>query len=503
MDSFKSSLTDDQARAFDAVMAFLRQKNKFIFVLHGPAGTGKTFLVKKLVDAFIYTGYSATNIVGVTPTHKACKILKLMAPDMPVMTVSAFLSKRRQHGYIGTKSFTEGEGAVLNYKLVILDEVSMVPDYDLSRIVDMVQSYKVHLVAIGDRYQIPAPSQKLTLCRVDGVDMYIKADSFAFTAPEFERYELTTIVRQLQESPILQVATLIRENIYEDDAILPAEIPADLLLSTALVGSMFHKYLEDKKTCKIITYTNIKVAEFNQTIRRARFQEADDQPFIAGDVLMGYNNNGLVENGRDYTIFNVLENSHGWQVTLDAGVLLFPRANHPIMNSLVRLARKVNSHYSSKKDYAKYMNVRETVYFLENVYEFEGKLVLEREFRRAHPLLFQTFQAVERDDITRRRVDELYPELVETRRRDNKPIGDQELLCGQFCIIEKDLDYGYACTAHKSQGSTFNVAFVDLASFDRIENKIVRGQLEFRVKERNQLKYVACTRPSDILFILS
>jgi ATP-dependent exoDNAse (exonuclease V) alpha subunit len=55
-----------------------------------------------------------------------------------------------------------------------------------------------------------------------------------------------------------------------------------------------------------------------------------------------------------------------------------------------------------------------------------------------------------------------------------------------------DLHYAYSLTIHKSQGSTFQDVFVDLP--DTLTN--------FKIQERNQLCYVACTRAAKRLFIL-
>jgi len=59
-------------------------------------------------------------------------------------------------------------------------------------------------------------------------------------------------------------------------------------------------------------------------------------------------------------------------------------------------------------------------------------------------------------------------------------------------IIVKDLDYGYALTAHKSQGSTYQHVMI-------IENDM---NLNPKTKERNQIKYVALTRPTTSATLL-
>ncbi len=57
-------------------------------------------------------------------------------------------------------------------------------------------------------------------------------------------------------------------------------------------------------------------------------------------------------------------------------------------------------------------------------------------------------------------------------------------------IVKKDLDYGYAITVHKSQGSTYDYIFVDEYDINSCKNYILR----------NKLKYTAFTRPRHILF---
>ena len=60
-------------------------------------------------------------------------------------------------------------------------------------------------------------------------------------------------------------------------------------------------------------------------------------------------------------------------------------------------------------------------------------------------------------------------------------------------ICDKDLDYAYALSVHKSQGSTYDQVFVDEANINL--NKIHT--------ERNKLKYVAFSRPRYLATILT
>ena len=64
-------------------------------------------------------------------------------------------------------------------------------------------------------------------------------------------------------------------------------------------------------------------------------------------------------------------------------------------------------------------------------------------------------------------------------------------------IYSRDLDYGFSLTAHKSQGSTFDTALVDVN--DIVYNKY--GQPYTDAEEINRRLYVACSRCKSKLYL--
>ena len=74
----------------------------------------------------------------------------------------------------------------------------------------------------------------------------------------------------------------------------------------------------------------------------------------------------------------------------------------------------------------------------------------------------------------------------------------------KYKILEKDLYYGYAITSHKAQGSTYDAVYVDENDFTKIRDRWNHKYscMELRIKEKNQLRYVAYTRASSVLKII-
>ena len=64
-------------------------------------------------------------------------------------------------------------------------------------------------------------------------------------------------------------------------------------------------------------------------------------------------------------------------------------------------------------------------------------------------------------------------------------------------MFGRDLDYGFALTSHKSQGSTFDTTFVDVR--DIVYDKY--GHPYNDAEEINRRLYVACSRSKNKLYL--
>jgi hypothetical protein len=211
-------------------------------------------------------------------------------------------------------------------------------------------------------------------------------------------------------------------------------------------------YKEDKDFAKVLTWTNADVKYWNDTIRKS-IPGTEAGPVVKGDLLMAYNTvtasqyEALIENSSDYEVVSVYNNSTSYGI---------PIYNVGIKNIDDEYAPTKTINIVRAEGYPAFIAKHQEL--LNNAIKFKGRAWIEYfSFKKQHLLL---------EDIK----------------------GANGTL-----IVKKDLDYGYAITVHKSQGSTYTNVFVNEDNLDRNNN----------TEERNKLKYVALSRPTNQAYVLS
>lgn len=533
------TLTPDQITVYETILNALEQKKPVL--LTGSAGTGKTTLTK-FISSYCLENNMA--ICGVAPTHKAVHVLEnvLNSTNMipiPVFTVASLLGKMKEHSYLGAKTYSNVNVNKLNsYNLFILDEVSMTSDRDIKTIETYVRNTKKRLIVIGDDCQLPCPSAGYdtsgTIIR--------KNDSYVFRHTAFTHAKLTKVVRQAEESPIIRLATYLRdhmeENTHASEIAHRVGFDPKYIISHEQVVNVFYELVQrySVETVKIITYTNASMMCHNLEARR--ILEIDHKIFVVGEILMGYNNLGypelIIENGQDYVITDIKPTTsrtigkftHLSGLNVDLKLLgcnrrrsthsnlFFIHVNSPVnqtfLNHLIELALKVNAKRSSKRDYQNYMAVKNSVLFINDIYSYKGAIYTETSFKETHPLLFTSlteliqFETQEPiHSVKADKINQTYSDIIQTRLDDDKILGESEMLSDMFMVIEKDLFYGYAITSHKSQGSTYDAVIADENDFNKVVDKwnFKYNKFESRIREKNQLRYVSYTRAKHELYI--
>jgi len=297
---------------------------------------------------------------------------------------------------------------------------------------------------------------------------------------------------------------------------------------------------------RIIAYTNKSVQQYNSLVRTSL---GYTEPIVVGELLMGYNNVGprgdpTIENGQDYMVkavthterHSVAANGKSYVNLVGDIVTMVPfntggqtssqppvavaifvpdlsdPNNNEVLEELVYLALKVNRLGSTKSDYRNYMGLKSQLVFMENLYRRNDNIYTESEFKQLHPLLFTKTTAVlspKGELLTSElshRINGAYPSLLRSRVNDEgKEISLCETLADMYQILERDINYGYALTAHKSQGSTYHTVLVDEPDFNSLSDRWShKHHCEIRCgPERNQLRYVAMSRPTNVCYIMT
>ena len=149
----KFTFTDDQTKAYNGLIKFINEPynpKDFKRALIGPGGTGKTFLLKALLQdcniPFSEIGLSA-------PSHKACRILKnsIRGTHCNVNTIQSDFGFKPNYDIekfdINNVTFASyGRIKIEDYRLYIVDESSMIDIFLMKRLIEAIDFNKTKLL---------------------------------------------------------------------------------------------------------------------------------------------------------------------------------------------------------------------------------------------------------------------------------------------------------------------------------------------------------------------
>lgn len=205
-------LTEEQLRTIDITVNKYKNKNKYV-VISGWAGCGKSTIIKYIIQALPDVNPD-TDVIYSAFTGKACEVMKRKG-NSNVSTLHKLLYQTR---LLPNGNYQRTKKTSLEYKVVIVDECSMLPKDMLSILLDL----SPFTIFLGDDAQLP-PIKK-------------EDDNGLLLNPDIR---LTKVLRQAEGNDILDVATAIREgkkikNFQGKNAmILPKEELTDGMLEWA------------------------------------------------------------------------------------------------------------------------------------------------------------------------------------------------------------------------------------------------------------------------------
>lgn len=215
-------LTEGQESGDVMVGKLLGQDQVRVGKLTGYAGTGKTTLIGILAKKY------GTPVV-LTPTGKAALRVREVT-GLPAITIHRFLydveEDERGKLVFNLKSSWSEEMTAMEGKWVLIDEASMVGQDLWDDLIRVATKVKFHILLMGDLFQLPPVSKS--------------KDAEPFAALGIETpfsVNLTEVVRQALDSPIIQASMLIRSGKPEHEAMaLLQPVGADKLIETIVDG---------------------------------------------------------------------------------------------------------------------------------------------------------------------------------------------------------------------------------------------------------------------------
>lgn len=463
--------TEAQNNAYIKLLDFIDSpynQNDFKRALSGYGGTGKSFLLKYLItDCHI----PKSRIKIAAPTHKACRILRESVEESldaeNINTIHSDLGLQPNYDLENFKEddlkFTmQGKLKIKECDLYIIDEASMVNSNLLNTIYKLAKQFKIKIILSGDKDQ---------LCPVGEYNIPAFSD--------IQTVELNQIVRQKEDSPILPCLRMLREDI-ENHTTRFIDIIDSLrgkeeynnsggysILNTQDFSEKITESFKDMCNpgdIKVLAFTNKTVSFWNNFIRNTVLEKDYTNPISLGELVTSYTTilnkkmNPIINKSEDYIIASLLKCIH-------------PSYFIPVLQ--VRFKT------------------------------FDGELTT--------PIyILDSTNKKALEDYTEYRY-KLFAKAVKTSDKDERKAAwrkyfifkDSMLLYSDISSIEhnitfnKTIDYGYALTAHKSQGSTYNEVFVDAE--DIIYSDVL--QRYKNIDEINRRLYVAISRTKNKVYI--
>lgn len=471
-------LTLDQIYAFDGIRDWLNSK-ELIATLEGDAGTGKTYLLKRILKYLIPSRDSA---VVTAPTHKAVRVAEKMTATKG-MTLQSLHGLRpnfnlEEFSLDDIKFQAIASDKFRNYRLVICDEGSQIGSMLHRLNVRRAEQFNTKILYVGDSKQIPPVNERMSQVFTNVKDKFI----------------LREVVRQGNESPLLDIFEYLKRDIENGGDTFLEHIKTNrtsitkdkggyILLGKDVFQKTLIDYFSSEQMSKDVNYarylawTNRNINAWNAHIRNNLVKSKELVDF--DDLFIGYKT--IVESVTDETSAISLVNSEDYLVS---NIEKRKVAKYDFDIYKVELVDVISSKitkvlivdHKNKEGWANFLNELKIRHYNAMFAPSNVRAIRWKEYFKFK----DTYLSL---------IDFQIPYLTQNK------------------YITRDIDYGYALTVHKSQGSTFNNVFVNL--IDMCYKQGTKGSpITLRTSPldevimRNKLIYTACTRASKNLFIL-
>lgn len=439
-------LTVEQANALEKIEDFINDKDQNVLTVSGYAGTGKTSVME--IVAQRHKGDWKHRVIFTASTNKASSVLgsKVKKKGFDSSTLDKYfnLGQSQKSGakFYNAKDTQTDKG---DFKgrygdIVIIDEASMINREKYNIIVQTAEEHGLKIIFLGDIAQLPPVGESIS--------------------PVFQNNQnliQLTEVKRTGDNAILKEATRLRQqdgDFSYESSFNPKGEGVAFTSSKKDLWNIIYEYVphlkDDPNFVKIVAGTNRAVEEYNTMVRKIL---GYDTPVPqVGENVMGYDNWGRIYDPYTRTSKYRIVNSEDYIVT-------------EVGKTQEKQIDLSGNPYDSNPEYVKVTFTSITL-----------KDSTGKETVVPYVLYSQNADALIKIANTIQRLN------IEARSAKGKAKADilsilnklsAEIMCDRdvndsngYTILKKGLDFGYAITSHKSQGSTYKHIIIDKNDMD-------------------------------------
>jgi hypothetical protein len=437
------NLNAEQKQFVEYLLECEKIQKREMVIVNSPGGTGKTFTIKIIKSILRCLSYI------LAPTNKAVSLFK--ESSLQAQTIHRFLNAKSEYEYDGEIQFSFGAPKLAKserhkYHIVIVDECSMVDSHMFESFRNYLAEYNSLICFMGDHYQIPPVNEKFSVVFNQKIRMFLFVQNMRTMCPE-----------------ILRVSQFFR-NIFSTN-VNEKEI-LDFIQIKNLEDSINEFFINSETV--YLTWTNKKKETISNYVRQRMFG--------SGLIPKYMNQERLIFSGYK----NIKDESWWFEQDTTKRDRICPE--HINTESKLILATMKQYHCLNTMD-------KNIIYYSNDIIEIKNLSTITLNI---YNKIFNFYKFLDQNDIiwltpydcSFEKMDQEFRNKRQLiKNMPNSLLKKQEWWNYYFQkrLLFPDLDYSYAMTVHKAQGSQWKTVLVDVFTI-------------LKSSDKKQLLYTAVSR---------